>query len=579
MKPETYKKILHTAIFVLLFAFLTGCAASPDKLYSDGKVDYEKGNYEKAVDNFTQALTKKPDLIDAYYQRGLSYLKLGQTDKAKADFTTVIEKKPDFTFAYIKRGEILKDGNLIGDAMKDFEKALELSPKNSRALNFMGECQVKMLEPEKALELFKKSVESDPQYGDAFYNLARYYLEQDGNSQKALENFILADKKKPNNSEIKRQIGALFMRMGYFDKGEEFLNKAIELDPSNSGAILDKAEMEALYNGDYEKAIEEVNKVIAKDPKNADAFMVRADYTLSGWNDNKKALEDIAKALELNPNLPDAYYLRGIINLQILKQNDKAVEDFSKAIDLMPRNPKALYGRYQAKLKLGKNKEAEEDLKKAKEYEPDIASTGTLQLITGKDGKDPARKYFNRGLAYLKQKNFNKSLEEFNNFIETSPKIPDGYYFRASAYMLGEKYPEAVQDLSLLIKANPKLTGAYLMRANALFELKKYREALADFNSVLKLQPDNIDALLGRGNLYALGAENYDAALKDFYKALDKEPGAVQAYFFIGKCQIKMGNRKEAMEALQKFVDAAPEVLQEQKESAKKDLEILSQEK
>ena len=54
-----------------------------------------KGDYERAIADFDQAITLKPDLTDAYYDRGNAYMQKGEKEKAIADFKTVLGVSKD----------------------------------------------------------------------------------------------------------------------------------------------------------------------------------------------------------------------------------------------------------------------------------------------------------------------------------------------------------------------------------------------------------------------------------------------------------------------------------------------------
>ena len=50
-----------------------------------GLVYYKKGDYDRAIADFNEAIRLKPDLAEAYYNRGLAYDEIGEDTKAKAD--------------------------------------------------------------------------------------------------------------------------------------------------------------------------------------------------------------------------------------------------------------------------------------------------------------------------------------------------------------------------------------------------------------------------------------------------------------------------------------------------------------
>ena len=45
-----------------------------------------KGNYDKAIGDYSDAVRLKPTNARAYYERGLAYAKTGETAKAEEDF-------------------------------------------------------------------------------------------------------------------------------------------------------------------------------------------------------------------------------------------------------------------------------------------------------------------------------------------------------------------------------------------------------------------------------------------------------------------------------------------------------------
>ena len=52
-------------------------------------------DYQKAVSDYTQAISLKPDYDRAYFNRGMVYKKLGKKDGAIADFKKVLEISKD----------------------------------------------------------------------------------------------------------------------------------------------------------------------------------------------------------------------------------------------------------------------------------------------------------------------------------------------------------------------------------------------------------------------------------------------------------------------------------------------------
>src|SRR6476646_3080895 len=72
-------------------------------LYNRGVDQLDAGNYQGAIDNFTQALQLNPKDADAYYNRGYARHVLGKYQEAIADYTEAIRLKPDYGDAYGNR--------------------------------------------------------------------------------------------------------------------------------------------------------------------------------------------------------------------------------------------------------------------------------------------------------------------------------------------------------------------------------------------------------------------------------------------------------------------------------------------
>ncbi len=82
--------------------------------------------YEQAINDYNEAIRLKPRYAHAYYNRALAYSDLGQHQQAIEDYTSVIQVKPEETSAYYKRGSAyFKLGNKeLG--CQDAQKACEL---------------------------------------------------------------------------------------------------------------------------------------------------------------------------------------------------------------------------------------------------------------------------------------------------------------------------------------------------------------------------------------------------------------------------------------------------------------------
>jgi len=67
-----------------------------NSFFERGILFADRGDYDMAIEDFTEALKLQPDNIQAYYRRGLAYIKkFDSDDKAIADFSQAIKLDPN----------------------------------------------------------------------------------------------------------------------------------------------------------------------------------------------------------------------------------------------------------------------------------------------------------------------------------------------------------------------------------------------------------------------------------------------------------------------------------------------------
>ena len=87
--------------------------------YLLGRIYEVLGEYEQAVDNYTEAIRLDYEPLNwPYTGRGLSNVRLGRYGQALADYTRSIDLDPDFDVAWHGRG-------LAYFGLNEFEKAIE----------------------------------------------------------------------------------------------------------------------------------------------------------------------------------------------------------------------------------------------------------------------------------------------------------------------------------------------------------------------------------------------------------------------------------------------------------------------
>lgn len=127
--------------------------------------------------------------------------------------------------------------------------------------------------------------------------------------------------------------------------------------------------------------------------------------------------------------------------------------------------------------------------------------------------------YVWRGLARLFQKDFARSLQDFNTAARFEEMSPWSRAFRALVLLQHSLPADAIAELDQALSEAPNLAIGLLARSIAYGAISDYRNALSDVTRVVDMEPANADALTVRGQYHAV-LGNYAAAVDDFDRAM-----------------------------------------------------------
>src|SRR6185436_12658677 len=81
-------------------------AADPIKLFERGQSAHSRGDLEKAIDFYEQALKVKPDFPEAEFQRGSALASLGRLKEAEAALRLAISQKKNWSLPHSSLGAL-----------------------------------------------------------------------------------------------------------------------------------------------------------------------------------------------------------------------------------------------------------------------------------------------------------------------------------------------------------------------------------------------------------------------------------------------------------------------------------------
>ncbi|WP_414549606.1 tetratricopeptide repeat protein [Anabaena sp. CCY 0017] len=335
-----------------------------EQLYQEGVRKYQAGEYQAAVENFTEVIALDSQNDRAYNKRGDAFYQLGDYQQAKADSSKAIELNPQNANAYYDRGFSLYELGKYKEAIADYTKAIELNPGNAYAYYGRGLALVKIQENKEANADFSTAIRLQPDYIDAYLERgilrrrlkiyetaiedfdaiikinpddARPYYQKGliaaSNNQKyaAISEYTEAINRNPNYTVAYLRRGDIQSELGYKLEANEDYNTVLKLNPQ-WGAGYNHRGIHRFSFGDYKGAIEDHTKAIELNSQDAAAFNNRGNANSQIWY-LQAANEDYTQAIEINPKYGLAYYNRAV-NRAKQKNKKGAIADFRQAIRL-----------------------------------------------------------------------------------------------------------------------------------------------------------------------------------------------------------------------------------------------------
>jgi tetratricopeptide (TPR) repeat protein len=137
--------------------------------YNNRAIAYDtKGDYDRAIADYEQAIKLKPS-AETYFNRGNAHLGKSHYDHAIDDYNQAIKLKPDFAAAFDNRCWARAVVGILKPALADCNQALRLMPNNPATLDSRGFVFLKMTNFDAAVSDYDAALRSDPKLAFALY--------------------------------------------------------------------------------------------------------------------------------------------------------------------------------------------------------------------------------------------------------------------------------------------------------------------------------------------------------------------------------------------------------------------------
>ena len=133
----------------------------------------------------------------AYNNRGETWRAKGDIDRAIADYTEAIRLDPKNSNAYLNRGLVWDNKDDIERAAADYNEAIRLDPKNANAYNNRGTIWADRGDIERAVADYNEAIRLDPKHANAYKNRGRLFF-HNGDFDQAAADLLRANNLQDN---------------------------------------------------------------------------------------------------------------------------------------------------------------------------------------------------------------------------------------------------------------------------------------------------------------------------------------------------------------------------------------------
>lgn len=195
------------SMLLAALAFAPGCRLSANGHNIDGVQNYQLGNYQAAIQNFQQALSRDPNNADAYYNLAAVYHELGRKNSDKA---------------------------MLGQAEGLYHQCLDRSEDHVDCHRGLAALLVQTNRTESAFTLLQRWAASRPKLADPQIELARLY-DEFGDRQAAAKHLTDALDVNPRSARAWTALASLREQQGQLAQALANYQQAYRLNGNEPG--------------------------------------------------------------------------------------------------------------------------------------------------------------------------------------------------------------------------------------------------------------------------------------------------------------------------------------------------------
>ena len=451
------KRLLLTATcFGLLFAGSTmplaaqteeafgDAAADPIRLFERGQSAHARGELEKAIGFYEQALKVRPEFPEAHFQIGNALASLGRLVEAESAFKLAIAQKKNWSMPHSALGALFMRSRRDADAEQSFRSALKIDSQDGIALRLLAEIRLRAGDAKDALNLAMRATAIPEAPASAW--------------------IIRASAERANGDKV---------------AAKATLDRVLTDEPGNIAALMERADV-LTDEKNFDAAISDLRAAEKLKPGEK-SILARLAYVLQQAGRNEDAMQvATAGGIEVQRAAGDA---KGVIGTpgEIEAANSDDTVLARKALEkLIEKNPNnaMLFGRLGASYRTEDPGKSLQYYRRASEIQPDAPEYA-----------------IGYAAALVQARRFADAAQILQQVVRRNPENYAAHANLATALYEGKRYSDAIPEYQWLLSAKPDVTVAHYFIATSHDYLGEYPEALAAYEKFLATADANTNQL------------------------------------------------------------------------------------
>jgi tetratricopeptide (TPR) repeat protein len=343
-----------------------------------------KGDVDGLAAASESMIQNAPYAPDGYIYRAMAEFSRKQPDKAEADLQKAIQVAPQSPTAYVRLGFLRASQKKMPEAEKLFEQALSIAPASDEALRALIALYFSQKQQDKAVARVKAQIEKSPNTAAYHVILGTFQAQAKdyAGAQTSLHKAIDLDK---NNMEAFAILGQVQVAAGSVDDAVKSWETWIQKNPKDVRPYIMISGLEQTRNN-WQKAQQMLQKAMEIDPNNAIAANNLAFLMLEHRGNVDVALtlaQTARRQAPDSPNIADtlgyAYYKKGIYS--------SSIDLFEEAVRKQPENASVQYHLGFAYVKASNSAKAREHLDKALKLDPNASDAEAARKLLPQLGR------------------------------------------------------------------------------------------------------------------------------------------------------------------------------------------------